>query len=73
MTTGSRARFAADGCRHFARPGLSAGYCAGRDDLPLAYGTHHPLRKLPTDCGRDCASYDESPASVPGVDGRAKR
>lgn len=45
-------------CRHRKRPGLSAGYCgSGRDDLPAAYGEHHPLRKLPADMGASCASY----------------
>ncbi len=45
-------------CRHRKRPGLSAGYCGGvRDDLPSAYGLHHPLRKLPADQGESCASY----------------
>jgi hypothetical protein len=45
-------------CRHRRRPGLSAGYCGGgRDDLPGAYGLHHPLRKLPADEGESCASY----------------
>ena len=45
-------------CRHRKRPGLSAGYCGGgRDDLPGAYGLHHPLRKLPDDQGEGCASY----------------
>lgn len=45
-------------CRHRKRPGLSAGYCGGgRDDLPGAYGLHHPLRKLPDDQGEDCANY----------------
>ena len=45
-------------CRHRRRPGLSAGYCGGgRDDLPGAYGLHHPLRKLPADEGAGCASY----------------
>ena len=45
-------------CRHRKRPGLSAGYCGGgRDDLPGAYGLHHPLRQLPaarglTRCGK---------------------
>ena len=41
-------------CAHFARPGLSAGYCGGRDDLPRAYGENHPLRKLPSDRGAAC-------------------
>lgn len=45
-------------CRHRKRPGLSAGYCGGgRDDLPGAYGLHHPLRHLPADQGASCASY----------------
>lgn len=45
-------------CRHRRMPGLSAGYCGGgRDDLPAAYGLHHPLRKLPADQGASCASY----------------
>lgn len=45
-------------CRHRKRPGLSAGYCGGgRDDLPGAYGLHHPLKKLPDDSGVSCASY----------------
>ncbi len=44
-------------CRHRKRPGLSAGYCSGRDDLPGAYGDHHPLRKLPADQGASCTSY----------------
>jgi hypothetical protein len=44
-------------CRHRKRPGLSAGYCSGRDDLPGAYGDHHPLRRLPDDQGASCASY----------------
>ena len=45
-------------CRHRKRPGRSdPGYCSGRDDLPKAYGDHHPLRKLPDDQGASCASY----------------
>jgi len=45
-------------CRHRKRPGLSSpGYCSGRDDLPGAYGDHHPLHKLPDDQGASCASY----------------
>ena len=45
-------------CRHRKRPGLSAAYCGGgRDDLPGAYGLHHPLRTLPADQGESCASY----------------
>ncbi|MCK2097572.1 hypothetical protein [Thauera aromatica] len=36
-------------CRHRKRPGRAdPGYCGGgRDDLPGAYGLHHPLKKLP--------------------------
>ena len=41
-------------CRHFARPGMSSGYCGGRDDLPRAYGENHPLRRLPADRGASC-------------------
>jgi len=41
-------------CHHFARPGLSRGYCGGRDDLPPAYGKNHPLRRLPEDGGATC-------------------
>jgi len=46
-------------CRHRKRPGRAdPGYCGGgRDDLPPAYGLHHPLRKLPDDQGAGCASY----------------
>ena len=44
-------------CDHFARPGKSAGYCGGRDDLPLAYGAHHPLRRLPADGGASCKQW----------------
>lgn len=44
-------------CRHFAKPGHSSGYCAGRDDLPLAYGANHPLRKLPDDGGASCLTW----------------
>jgi hypothetical protein len=42
-------------CRHRKRAGRSdPGYCSGRDDLPAAYGLHHPLRKLPDDQGESC-------------------
>ncbi|HAF55583.1 MAG TPA: hypothetical protein DCL01_10315 [Thauera sp.] len=61
VRTSVRTEHAARGCstcRHLKRPGLSAGYCGGgRDDLPGAYGLHHPLRKLPADQGESCASY----------------
>lgn len=46
-------------CRRRKRPGRAdPGYCGGgRDDLPGAYGLHHPLRRLPDDQGASCASY----------------
>ena len=45
-------------CRHRKRPGRSdPGYCSWRDDLPPAYGLHHPLHRLPDDQGASCASY----------------
>lgn len=47
-------------CRHLGRPGLSAGYCGGRDDLPPAYGPGHPLRRLPADRGATCATWEAS-------------
>lgn len=47
-------------CQHFARPGKSDGYCSERNDLPLAYGTNHPLRRLPDDRGVSCQPW--SPA-----------
>lgn len=47
-------------CAHWARPGLSAGYCgAGRSDLATSYGAGHPLRKLPSDKGANCAEFKE--------------
>lgn len=45
-------------CRHLGRPGLSAGYCGGRDDLPLAYTAGHPLRSLPDDQGKNCRTWE---------------
>lgn len=44
-------------CQHIARPGKSEGYCSGRDDLPLAYGVNHPLRRLPADRGASCNQW----------------
>lgn len=44
-------------CRHFGRPGLSDGYCTGRDDLPGAYGF---MRALPHDKGATCAAFDRA-------------
>jgi len=46
-------------CQHFARPGKSEGYCGGRDDLPLAYGANHPLRRLPANRGASCSRWLE--------------
>lgn len=46
-------------CAHYARPGMSAGYCATRTDLPAAYGHHHPLRKLPADAGASCTTFED--------------
>lgn len=46
-------------CANYARPGMSAGYCAARHDLPLAYGPAHPLRKLPADAGAGCTTYKD--------------
>ncbi|MCA3180055.1 MAG: hypothetical protein O9345_16550 [Burkholderiaceae bacterium] len=43
-------------CVHFARPGLSDGYCTRRDDLPAAYGL---MRHLPPDGGALCAIFKE--------------
>ncbi len=45
-------------CQHFARPGKSDGYCSVRDDLPLAYGVNHPLRRLPADRGASCSQWE---------------
>lgn len=42
-------------CRHFRRPGLSDGYCTGRDDLPHAYGFMH---RLPDDSGARCGVFE---------------
>lgn len=42
-------------CRHFGRPGLSDGYCTGRDDLPSVYGF---MRALPDDKGATCGAFD---------------
>lgn len=42
-------------CQHFSS--LGGGYCGGRDDLPLAYGANHPLRRLPADHGTSCDSW----------------
>ena len=48
------------GCAHHRRPGRSdPGYCGGRDDLPLAYGENHSLKKLPRDRGESCTEYVE--------------
>lgn len=44
-------------CRHFRRPGQSAGYCAGRADLPHAYGLLH---HCPDDDGAQCCAFDSA-------------
>lgn len=44
-------------CQRLARPGKSDGYCSGRDDLALAYGANHPLRRLPADGGASCNQW----------------
>ncbi len=44
-------------CRHFCRPGLSDGYCTGRDDLPHAYGLLH---ELPDDEGMRCDAFERA-------------
>lgn len=46
-------------CKYFARPGMSAGYCSVRNDLPLAFGANHPLRQLPSDNGACCDQWHE--------------
>lgn len=43
-------------CVHFARPGMSDGYCSGRDDLPEVYGQMH---SLPADMGAGCDHFEE--------------
>lgn len=47
-------------CLHFRRPGLSDGYCTGRDDLPRVYGF---MRKLPSDGGAQCADFADTDSS----------
>jgi hypothetical protein len=41
-------------CRHFRQPGLSDGYCTGRDDLPHVYGFMH---EMAGDCGARCEAF----------------
>lgn len=46
-------------CRHRATPGRAdPGYCAIRTDQPRAYGTDHPLRRLPDDGGTICPMFE---------------
>lgn len=45
-------------CRHLKHPGLSAGYCGERGDLPPAYTAGHPLRRLPDDGGASCTTWE---------------
>ena len=49
-------------CAHLYRPGLSDGHCGGRDDLPFAYTSGHPLRQLPPDGGASCAAWRIHPS-----------
>ena len=44
-------------CANLRRPGLTDGYCAAREDLPLAYGERHPLHALPADGGASCSCW----------------
>ena len=45
-------------CRHRKTPGLSVGYCGQRTDIAHAYGTGHPLRRLPDDGGANCILFE---------------
>ena len=45
------------GCQHFARPGLSDGYCTGRGDQAHAYGF---VRHLPPDRGARCDDFRDA-------------
>ena len=52
-------------CAHFRRPGTTV-YCGGgREDLPRAYGQHHPLRRLPADGGASCTLWQQHPRLEP--------
>lgn len=45
-------------CEHLKRPGLSDGLCGGdREDLPYAFTSGHPLRRLPLDGGAGCPKW----------------
>ncbi|QRM19548.1 hypothetical protein GBK02_09110 [Dechloromonas sp. TW-R-39-2] len=47
-------------CAHWCRSGSPAGYCgSGRSDLSYAYSEGHPLRKIPSDKGANCAEFKE--------------
>lgn len=45
-------------CKYLRKPGLSDGYCTGRDDLPSAYGGDHPFRRLPPNDGAGCTVFE---------------
>jgi len=46
-------------CQPLRKPGrVDVGYCAGREDLPPAYGENHPLHKLPGDKGASCKVWE---------------
>jgi hypothetical protein len=48
-------------CRHRATPGRAdPGYCAVRTDQPPAYGTNHPLHRLPDDGGTGCPMFESA-------------
>lgn len=50
---------ACQSCEYLRRPGKSDGYCgSGRADLEHAYGPNHPLRKLPSDKGASCQTFE---------------
>ncbi len=44
-------------CANYCRPGLSGGYCTGRDDLPPVYGH---LYLLPDDLGAGCDDFQQA-------------
>ena len=46
-------------CAYQRRPELPIGHCAGnRPDLPPAYTSGHPLRRLPADGGVSCPAWN---------------
>lgn len=58
-------------CPHRTIPGHAGlGYCDRRPDQPLAYGSGHPLHRLPDDLGRGCIHWS-APAPSAYVEDRA--